>query len=110
MLSKRILTVCCLFACIIACSKKDSETPPPDPPINKEIKAIQDFLSTIPDFSAFASSSITRNFNPAIRYSEVLLMNSEGHAKFLENDMTGINMVRARRRVLEIRTRINNYK
>ena len=48
-------------------------------------------------YASYFADSITRNFNPAIRYSEVLLMNSEGHAKFLENDMTGINMVRARR-------------
>lgn len=65
MLSIRTLTVFTLFAFILACSKKDTEDLPTDPPVKEEVKAIQDLLSKTPDFSEFASSFVKVKFSDA---------------------------------------------
>lgn len=47
--------------------------------------------------SAYASFFTGRNFSPAIRYSEVLLLNTEARLELGETDLTGVNSVLARR-------------
>lgn len=48
-------------------------------------------------YSAYFAGSVTRNFNPAARYSEVLLINTEAKIQLAELDATALNLLKARR-------------
>jgi starch-binding outer membrane protein, SusD/RagB family len=50
-----------------------------------------------PAYSAFFTDTVTRNFAPAIRYSEVLLVNAEARFQLGELDPAAVNMLLMRR-------------
>jgi len=62
MLKKQILTLCALFALVIACSKKDKDNPPP---VNATVKAIQDYFSQTENLKTFGNSFQTVTFADA---------------------------------------------
>jgi len=62
MLKKQILTLCALFAMVIACSKKDKDNPPP---VNAIVKAIQDYFSQTENLKTFGNSFQTVTFADA---------------------------------------------
>jgi hypothetical protein len=63
---------------------------------NAEI--VWSILPVIPtDYNAFFTDTVTRKFAPAIRYSEVLLVNAEARFQMGELDATAVNMLLMRR-------------